>query len=228
MQYGNLSVIIPATKPQLLYLPHYGLSRGTVLERAVGLMYSLPLWDIAIRQDGALDVEELSAQVRVCTERVKLRHPFLQSHLDALRHGRPLTNVLLPGTEEDQGEAAATELAAKGKEEAVPDPVEDAEHKNALRPAKRKARRGPAAQTASSSSSDGDDNSPATVSIGEGVLTRGKRQREEAAANASSVSSPQKRSRSTRGRAAEKVSEQPSEDTIDHTKDGVGHGQKHG
>ena len=84
---GDLSAFIQATMPHFIYLPHPGHSREQVLERCVGLMYSLPLWNISARQDGEMETSELAAQARVCGERVKQRQPYLTAHLDALRNG---------------------------------------------------------------------------------------------------------------------------------------------
>ena len=90
-----------STQPHLLYLPHPGHDKGKLVERAVGLLYSLPAWNVSVRIDGALANQDVEAQVRASTETIKNRQPFLSAQCHALKTGLPVTKKMKPMDEQE-------------------------------------------------------------------------------------------------------------------------------
>ena len=93
-----------STQPHLLYLPHPGHDKGNLVERAVGLLYCLPLWNVSIRIDGDLVNQDVAAQVRSSTsstETIKLRQPFLTAQCHALKSGLAVTKKMKPREDVD-------------------------------------------------------------------------------------------------------------------------------
>ena len=205
------------TQPHLLYIPHAGHEKGKLIERGVGLLYSLPQWNVSIRHDGELNNQEVAAKVRSSTEVTKLRQPFLSAQCHALKQGLPITTKMRPleDVEDEPGADEQTQQDIRAGKQSVLSKATPAA-KVVLNVPKPKAVSS-APQTRAASTSEMDLAADMEKQSQDHATSRAKRQRQEDEAKAAAAAPAKKQTRGSglkppRKEAKGRVREPASED----------------
>ena len=187
----SLAKTVDATKPHLLYLPHPGLSKETMIARGVSLLLSLREFNISVRMQGEQAKTELAGMVTVCLEKVSAQLPFLTAQLDAISRGQPIQKTM-KAKEEGPVEDEQTQQEIRSGKQTV---LKQQSGMPAARvvPQPPKVPRKSATNTRASSSTDAATAAELERATQEKALDKAKRKREEDLAKAATNAPPPKR-----------------------------------
>ena len=176
----SLLLLESTSRPHLLCMFNAELSWQTSIDRCVGLIFAMSLWNVSLRLDGEQSMAECAGQVRLACEAVTKTMPFLTAHLTALKEGLPILKTMKV-KDEEEGEDEATAAEVRGGRQSVLKAIKDAPAAKvlALQPAKGKDTIVSAASTRSSSSCDLEKAMELERAAQERATDRAKRTREE-------------------------------------------------
>ena len=203
----SLSETVDATKPHLLYLPHPGLPKETVVARGVSLLLSLRDFNISVRMQGEQSKTELSGMVNVCMEKVVAQLPFLSAQLDALWRGLPILKTMKVKEEEPQDSEQTIQEIRSGKQ-SVLKPVSGIPQSRVV-PTPPKVPRKTASNTRASSSSDAASAAEIERATQDKALEKAKRKRDEDLAKAAAHAPAPKRKVTAKPTKKSKENTQP-------------------
>jgi hypothetical protein len=182
---------VDATKPHLLYLPHPGLAKESMVSRGVSLLLSLREFNISVRMQGEQSKTELAGMVNVCLEKVVAQLPFLTAQLDALWRGLPILKTMKVKEEEPQENEQTSQDIRSGKQSVLK--AVSGIPQSRVVPQPPKVPRKTASNTRASSSTDAVTAADIERATQDKALEKAKRKRDEDLAKAAAHAPPPKR-----------------------------------
>lgn len=175
----------------MVFMPFHGHSLEVVVERGVGLIMALSLWNVSVWRDGELNKTEVAGLVRVGIEKVTCRMAHLTAHLEALIRGLPITLKMKPKEDAAEEEEQQASDLRSGKETVLRGHKDAVAAKVVLNVDKGRG----ATTTRAGSSTDAEAAAELERQTQDKALERAKRRREEDEAKAAAAASAPKRGR---------------------------------
>ena len=145
------------SRPHLLCMFNQGIGWQCAIDRCVGLIFAMSLWNVSVRLEGDAMMADYAGQVRVACATLTKSMPYLTAHLTTLKEGLPILRTMKV-KEEEEGEDEVTAAEVRSGRQSVLKAIKEAPAARvvSLQPVKSKDSGGTKAKTRSSSSTEVD------------------------------------------------------------------------
>ena len=143
------------SRPHLLCMFNPGIGWQCAVDRCVGLIFAMSLWNMSVRLECDAMMADYAGQVRVACGTLAKSMPYLTAHLTALKEGLPILRTMKV-KEDEEGEDDVTAAEVRSGRQSVLKAIKEAPAARvvSLQPAKSKDISSSKARTRSSSSNE--------------------------------------------------------------------------